>query len=111
VPCSTVAINSAAHHRSLHSCPTRRSSDRSARRHLAPGARLVLDVFNPSVRLLAGADGVRRSRESLSFTDPHRGQVNVEVAERYRSEEHTSELQSRENLVCRLLLENKNESQ
>src|SRR5690606_41947573 len=25
----------------------------------------------------------------------------------YRSEEHTSELQSRENLVCRLLLENK----
>src|SRR5690606_40931544 len=27
---------------------------------------------------------------------------------RYRSEEHTSELQSRENLVCRLLLEKKN---
>src|SRR5690606_41167166 len=26
----------------------------------------------------------------------------------HRSEEHTSELQSRENLVCRLLLENKN---
>src|SRR5690606_40402517 len=28
---------------------------------------------------------------------------------RKRSEEHTSELQSRENLVCRLLLEKKNE--
>src|SRR5207302_8310649 len=28
--------------------------------------------------------------------------------ERWRSEEHTSELQSRENLVCRLLLEKKN---
>src|SRR5690606_41912683 len=27
---------------------------------------------------------------------------------RFRSEEHTSELQSRENLVCRLLLEKKN---
>src|SRR5690606_41697890 len=27
----------------------------------------------------------------------------------YRSEEHTSELQSRENLVCRLLLEKKNQ--
>src|SRR5690606_41465567 len=27
----------------------------------------------------------------------------------HRSEEHTSELQSRENLVCRLLLEKKNE--
>src|SRR5690606_40315774 len=35
----------------------------------------------------------------------------VELCERartYRSEEHTSELQSRENLVCRLLLEKKN---
>src|SRR5690606_40882401 len=29
----------------------------------------------------------------------------------YRSEEHTSELQSRENLVCRLLLEKKNSGQ
>src|SRR5690606_39947875 len=29
---------------------------------------------------------------------------------RYRSEEHTSELQSRENLVCRLLLEKKKTS-
>src|SRR5690606_40308350 len=29
--------------------------------------------------------------------------------QRWRSEEHTSELQSRENLVCRLLLEKKNQ--
>src|SRR5436309_9293459 len=29
----------------------------------------------------------------------------------YRSEEHTSELQSRENLVCRLLLEKKKKKQ
>src|SRR5690606_41123711 len=29
------------------------------------------------------------------------------VADGFRSEEHTSELQSRENLVCRLLLEKK----
>src|SRR5690606_41228028 len=29
------------------------------------------------------------------------------LAENFRSEEHTSELQSRENLVCRLLLEKK----
>src|SRR5436309_6580075 len=33
-------------------------------------------------------------------------EVKVEVVHR-RSEEHTSELQSRENLVCRLLLEKK----
>jgi len=50
---------------------------------LAPGARFVFDFFNPSVRLLAGADGVRRSQESLSFTDPERGSVSVDVAEIY----------------------------
>ena len=33
---------------------------------------------------------------------------NVPVADSGRSEEHTSELQSRRNLVCRLLLEKKN---
>jgi SAM-dependent methyltransferase len=55
----------------------------SVRRHLAPGARFVFDVFNPSVRLLAQADGVRRTRESLSFMDPDRGNVSVDVAEIY----------------------------
>src|SRR5690606_41062979 len=35
------------------------------------------------------------------------GQVAVAVLQQIRSEEHTSELQSRENLVCRLLLEKK----
>src|SRR5690606_41591804 len=33
------------------------------------------------------------------------------LAKEYRSEEHTSELQSRENLVCRLLLEKKKRAQ
>jgi SAM-dependent methyltransferase len=56
---------------------------RSVRRHLAPGARFVFDIFNPSVHLLAEADGVRRTRESLSFTDPDRGTVTVDVAETY----------------------------
>src|SRR5690606_18647027 len=32
----------------------------------------------------------------------------LEAIREYRSEEHTSELQSRENIVCRLLLEKKN---
>jgi SAM-dependent methyltransferase len=53
----------------------------SVRRHLAPGARFVFDVFNPNVRLLADADGVRRTRHS--FTDPDRGDVTVDVAETY----------------------------
>src|SRR2546427_4500491 len=34
-------------------------------------------------------------------------QICVEALEEYRSEEHTSELQSQSNLVCRLLLEKK----
>jgi SAM-dependent methyltransferase len=56
---------------------------RSVRRHLAPGARLIFDVFNPSVRMLAQADGVRRRRDALSFVDPDRGVVHVDVAETY----------------------------
>src|SRR5690606_40061278 len=41
---------------------------------------------------------------ALKFTEPG---GSVEVSVQSRSEEHTSELQSRENLVCRLLLEKK----
>ena len=40
------------------------------------------------------------------FTDPHAAQI---VLQSGRSEEHTSELQSRADLVCRLLLEKKKE--
>src|SRR5690606_42135292 len=41
---------------------------------------------------------------------PRRRRAGTAVgAELERSEEHTSELQSRENLVCRLLLEKKNQ--
>src|SRR5690606_23562971 len=35
------------------------------------------------------------------------GKLNPKITDGERSEEHTSELQSRENLVCRLLLEKK----
>src|SRR3712207_7528946 len=40
--------------------------------------------------------------------DAHYGQAYPVCGERGRSEEHTSELQSRQYLVCRLLLEQKN---
>jgi SAM-dependent methyltransferase len=75
-----IAANSLLH---LHETDDLVSCFRSVRAHLAPGARFVLDVFNPSVRLLAEADGVRRTRESLSFRDPDRGEVTVDVAETY----------------------------
>lgn len=54
---------------------------RAVGRHLVPRGRLVFDVFNPNVRLLADADGVRRPR--TSFTDPGRGDVHVDVADAY----------------------------
>src|SRR6202045_3692725 len=39
------------------------------------------------------------------------GALGIEAPHRRRSEEHTSELQSRPHLVCRLLLEKKNGSE
>jgi SAM-dependent methyltransferase len=75
-----IASNSLLH---LHKAEDLVTCFRSVRRHLAPGARLIFDVFNPNVRMLAQADGVRRRRETLSFVDPDRGVVHVDVAERY----------------------------
>lgn len=75
-----IAANSLLH---LHDAESLVSCLRSVRRHLAPGGRLVFDIFNPSPRILAEADGVRRTRESLSFVDPERGEVTVDVAEAY----------------------------
>ena len=75
-----ITANSLLH---LHEIDDLVSCFRSVRRHLAPGARFIFDVFNPSVRVLAEADGLRRTRESLSFTDPDRGRVRVDVAETY----------------------------
>src|SRR5436309_6132445 len=56
-----------------------------------------------------------RSGRASAITPPHDipdGKKSIDrpafrSAQRDRSEEHTSELQSRENLVCRLLLEKK----
>ena len=75
-----IAANSLLH---LHRAEDLVDCFRSVRRHLAPGARLIFDVFNPSVHLLDQADGVRRRREALSFVDPDRGAVHVDVADTY----------------------------
>ncbi|MFD2794676.1 class I SAM-dependent methyltransferase [Promicromonospora vindobonensis] len=75
-----IAANSLLH---LHEAEDLVSCFRSVRRHLAPGARFVFNVFNPSTKMLAEADGVRRTRKSLSFMDPDLGDVSVDVAETY----------------------------
>src|SRR5699024_12883209 len=72
-------------HRDLHSFPTRRSSD--------------LIMAAPSVALVP--------RTMISPSPPAPTKVPIAVP-LLRSEEHTSELQSRFDLVCRLLLEKKN---
>src|SRR2546430_12243439 len=46
--------------------------------------------------------------QRLDVARPIEQQIEREVARAQRSEEHTSELQSQSNLVCRLLLEKKN---
>src|SRR5690606_41928692 len=71
-------------------------------RRLADQLRVVDELHRAGVRQrrrLRRAGGVRRRRHPASHP-------RVGVRPR-RSEEHTSELQSRENLVCRLLLEKK----
>lgn len=73
-----IAANALLH---LHDADDIVQCFRAVRRHLAPGGRFAFDVFNPNVRLLAGADGMRRPR--TSFTDPDRGDVQVDVADAY----------------------------
>src|SRR5690349_22920916 len=81
---STFFLYRSRHHRDLHSFPTRRSSD------LPPEFRGDSPIAIPTPM---------GQRDVLDL-GPHR--------HRLRSEEHTSELQSRRDLVCRLLLEKKN---
>src|SRR5690606_40241865 len=62
-------------------------------------------------RFPGGSPGPEGERGGAQFSDAERRARDVIyrlLAARARSEEHTSELQSRENLVCRLLLEKKN---
>src|SRR5690606_41610284 len=94
----------------LHPFPTRRSSDLV----LGGGGPVGVDGLDvPRVGLTAPHDHELLD-DGLALVDqPLRDHRLAEAARRLgdegeRSEEHTSELQSRENLVCRLLLEKKN---
>src|SRR2546430_5204377 len=68
--------------------------------------RSTLFPYTTLFRSLVSADPVRGC---LGFRDAQRaGGARQQVLGLDRSEEHTSELQSQSNLVCRLLLEKKN---
>src|SRR5207244_4902179 len=86
------------HHRALHSFPTRRSSDLwGSPKCLCPSLsrRRVCPASRNGLR--SELNSARESRATKSHARP--------VGR--RSEEHTSELQSPDHLVCRLLLEKK----
>src|SRR5574337_1327161 len=55
-----------------------------------------------------GATGISGLRSRRTRGDRHSSRVEAKNPALLRSEEHTSELQSPLNLVCRLLLEKKN---
>src|SRR5204862_8008711 len=77
--------------RALHSFPTRRSSDLA-----------VVEAGGDADEFLVDLPHVPHRR---AFDRAEVGRLRAVVAA--RSEEHTSELQSRRDLVCRLLLEKK----
>src|SRR5438093_9472130 len=73
----------------------------------------ICDFFSNKRRVQMLSHMVKDCNNSASFTDLLKVAVNpkyISDLEMYfgRSEEHTSELQSLTNLVCRLLLEKKN---
>src|SRR5690606_39391906 len=98
-------------HRSLHHFPTRRSSDLLLNRQFNPGSdvdfgksfrrdffRYLRSLFFETIRTLfrITTQNQNRKHKKQNPSTFHISEFNL------RSEEHTSELQSRENLVCRL---------
>src|SRR5690606_41853028 len=96
-----IIVHISCYHLFIQSFPTRRSSDL---RHFTPASanatlplvsRIVDDLMtlHPQWRQAVSAFALEQDAATTEETE--------------RSEEHTSELQSRENIVCRLLLEKK----
>src|SRR5690606_41564395 len=100
-----------AAHPDLPSFPTRRSSDLDVYRRLLEKleeARRALggQVFDVLGKLQFEGKPLRELLiEAIRYGERPEVRARLEKAVESRSEEHTSELQSRENLVCRLLLE------
>src|SRR5437016_7610222 len=68
----------------------------------APSSWATMNAGASAGRIPANVSVADRARVTAGFAN------DVEAVNQYRSEEHTSELQSLTKLVCRLLLEKKN---
>src|SRR5690606_41417839 len=103
-------LYSSGHLPDLPSFPTRRSSDLSDKKHVRIREQLphhlLADVLLRGHARHHDTCGRRNNeRGNLCNQAIANGQQRIDLCRLTRSEEHTSELQSRENLVCRLLLE------
>src|SRR5947209_10125052 len=96
-----------AHHLDVHSFPTRRSSD--LQNQFDADGRFL--GKNGELAVIFATRGGARFPGKLYFKDGLCIRAEMERGGDWalpdRSEEHTSELQSRQYLVCRLLLEKK----
>src|SRR5699024_11809688 len=98
-PPHAISYQSSRYLRALRSFPTRRSSDLSTPR---------VSMFMPSVtRHTLPVRSPLPNRQPSIRSAPAWNSSSVAAT---RSEEHTSELQSRFDLVCRLLLEKKKDT-
>src|SRR5690606_41388138 len=88
-------------HCTLHSFPTRRSSDLFAGLIGTPAIHIRRPRITPIISVGRGVSRRLLNRGTRITC------CQASLFQSHRSEEHTSELQSRENLVCRLLLEKK----
>src|SRR5699024_12675929 len=102
---------SSTSHRSLYAFPTRRSSDLGSWMKLRPTVAEMADMSSMCFIMEAMAMGAMTRMEVRSnlATEPEKSVKKGcrPTMPSPRSEEHTSELQSRFDLVCRLLLEKK----
>src|SRR5207253_6256893 len=104
-------LHAAAHHPILHSFPTRRSSDLDRDRLLAGllAQSVPVDIYGSGWSASPSGAGSKQNGGEQESSYLGRELVQPGSAKSYalasRSEEHTSELQSRGHLVCRLLLE------
>src|SRR5699024_12310051 len=91
----------------LHSFPTRRSSDLMTAEEKEIKFEIPVNGHRAAVGLLLNQLMEQHIIQSYQAIDAVGHRV-AHGGEYFRSEEHTSELQSRFDLVCRLLLEKKN---